>query len=515
MHAPTLVARPDVAFEALDRVLEALGWFLQSESQTPPLIPGEPELAVYVHRVTDTELQYAFNPVLKLRVLQFHGRDALGAWNAVRKAVPVLEAPALATLLASSETKDVLLGLLATGELRERSSLERVAALRFHPDDSVSRTAERVHALIVPPGVAETFQRLEAEKQAHPDRSVLFAHLPGEEQRRQVLRWLIHDYDASNEHIDEVLRSALVDADAEVRVTAVVAAARLQARAVLPALREAKMPTSTREGADPRDRLFYSGLRELVANVLAGRPLPPEGSVKRERMAPLLRALSGPADVRDDPTLLLHALTTPVDLGPPPLTVPEALVAQEGTYRLRRSGLEARWVPAVEHWLGTGATLRRVRSPGFFVARVPVSRSAMAWALAASQGPVGTAGPDSEQAAPCTWAQAEQVCAALSRIEGVELGLPTGDAWEMAARGPDGRLFPWGNSMREDGASRASAWGVEGLVASLPQWARDEATGARWLCGGREQPLCASRREVATTDAAAVGAVRWVLGSRH
>ncbi|RKH20065.1 hypothetical protein D7X74_05125 [Corallococcus sp. CA047B] len=511
MPSPTLVARPDFTFEALDRVLEGLGWFLQSESQTPPLIPGEPELAVYVHRAKGTELQYSFNPVVRLRVLQLHGRDAVEGWNAVRRQVPVLDAPALAALLASRETKDVLLGLLATGELRERSSLERVAALRFHPEESVSRTAERVHAQLVPAGVPEAFQVLEAEKRAHPERSVLFAHLPGEEQRRQVLRWLIQDHPRSNPHIDAVLNSALVDADAEVRVTAVMTAARLQARAVIPALVAAKMPTSTREGADPRDRLFYSGLRDLVAGVLAGRPLPPEGSPKRERMAPLLRALSGPAEVLDDPTLLLHALTTPVDPGSPPQALPEALVAHEGTYRLRRSGLEARWVPAVEHWLGTGATLRRVRSPGFFVARVPVSRAAAAWTLAAAQGPMGTASADAEEAAPCTWAQAEQVCAALSRIEGVELRLPSGEAWEMAARGPDGRLFPWGNSMRDDGASRASPWGVAGLVGSLPQWAVDEKTNGHLLCGGREQPLCASRRDVAEADSAVLGAVRWVL----
>ncbi|MBN8232828.1 SUMF1/EgtB/PvdO family nonheme iron enzyme [Corallococcus macrosporus] len=505
MRSPALVARPEVSFEALDRVLEAMGWFLESESQTPPLIPGEPELAVYVHRGTDTSLHYTFNPVLRLRVLEFSGRDALGQWAVVRKAVPVLDAPALAALLTSSETREVLLGLLATETLRERASLDRVAALRFHPEFSVSRTAERVLASLVPDGTEEAFQRLKEEKAAHPDRSVLFAHLPGEEQRRQVLRWLIHDFTASNPDIDAVLNSALVDEDAEVRMTAVLAAARLQARSVLPAVREADIPTSTRKGAALLGRYFYAGLRNVVAELLAGRLPPPEGSAKRERMEPLLRALVGPVEVRNDLQLLLYALTTPVDPGPRPESLPEALVERDGIYRLRRSGLEARWVPPVEHWLGAEETLRRVKSPGYFVARVPVGRAAAAWALATSQGPVGTVGPDAEEPLPCTRAEAEQVCSALARIEGVELRLPAHEEWEMAARGPDGRLFPWGSSMMEDGASRASPWGVEKLVDSLPQWTREGL-----LCGGREQPLCSSRREVAAEAGTVVGTVRWV-----
>ncbi len=42
---------------------------------------------------------------------------------------------------------------------------------------------------------------------------------------------------------------------------------------------------------------------------------------------------------------------------------------------------------------------------------------------------------------------AEAYCAWRSELEGVVYRLPTEDEWEKAARGPDGRLFPWGDHL--------------------------------------------------------------------
>ena len=45
-----------------------------------------------------------------------------------------------------------------------------------------------------------------------------------------------------------------------------------------------------------------------------------------------------------------------------------------------------------------------------------------------------------------TWYEALAYCQWLSEISGRKYGLPTEAEWEKAARGVDGRLFPWGNS---------------------------------------------------------------------
>lgn len=508
----TLVAAPGLAFEELNAQLLSLGWSLSDEPEAPPLVPGEPEWAVYERPDADARIHYSFNPVFRLRVLQFHGADALAHFVAASQRVPVLGTPELRRLLDSAEPREVLLGLSAAGELRDRAVLPRISALREHADERIARSAERVYTALNPPILEEVVKRLVEEKAAAPGRSVVFAHLPDVEQRRQILRWFIRDHTESSPNIDEVLRSALRDTDAEVRVTAVLAAARLGAKAVLSDLLQAKMPTSPPHGADERDPRFYECLRGVVAGLLAGRPLPPEGSRERQRLEPLLRAITRPPEVHDDATLLVYALSTPVDLGAPPAQLPETVVEEDGVYRLRRSRLPLVWVSEVEHWLGEGNQIHRVRSRGFFMLRAPLGRAAAEWARAQPAGSVGEAPQDAEPVSLSTYEDAARLADALAELESADLRLPSADEWEMAARGPDGRRFPWGNGLQRGWEAAVSPWGLEKACGHVAQWTRDlDEAGARITRGGPEHPACAKRRAVAPGDARAEAAVRLVL----
>jgi hypothetical protein len=147
--ADPLLLRPALAFDALERALEALGYQRDAtRSRSPELVPGEPELAGF-HHSSGAALAYTHNPALGLRVLE--PREITRAeWLRLERCLPVLERAERRALLASAQPGELVLGMLASELLRDPEPRQRIGELRQHADPIVAQAAARVFAALAP-----------------------------------------------------------------------------------------------------------------------------------------------------------------------------------------------------------------------------------------------------------------------------------------------------------------------------------------------------------------------------
>ncbi len=494
-----LVVAPETGPTVLLERLASLGWQREPDrSVTPPMTPGEPELVAWSRTGEDTRVTYTFNPVVRLRVLAFSGERAAERAGEAAARLDVLGDAELERLLASKDARAVLLGILAVENLEALGFMNRLAGLVGHSEPAVARAAERARKKLAERVVATGVSRLRELEARDPERSALFSRAGDAALRRQILRWLMHDRRPLDAKLLAVLRSGLEDADGEVRVTAMLAAARLGARELLPAVRSVELPETSREGMGPLRRDLLRALRQAAVEHLSGTTSPARPG--REEMADRVRRLAAGSYGSPDEwvSLFVSSFTEPLALeGPGPEPVPDAIRAGEGQWGLARTGLALSWVAPIPHWLGGAVdepdapmpVRHHVPKEGFFIARRPLTRE-----LARRLGAEAAAGGDAHAPYRCTWEEAKRLCNALGRLEGLEVALPSADAWEMAARGPDGRTFPWGNGAPESPEDQVSPWGLEQLLESGGEWTGTLGeSGLPLVCGADRRGRCAVR----------------------
>jgi len=78
------------------------------------------------------------------------------------------------------------------------------------------------------------------------------------------------------------------------------------------------------------------------------------------------------------------------------------------------------------------------------------------------------AGAANEPVTGVTWQDAVDYCQWLSTKIGATVRLPTEAEWELAARGPQGLKYPWGNEWDDRAAASENKRGVVHAVKSYP-----------------------------------------------
>ena len=374
----------------------------------------------------------------------------------------------------------------------------------------------------------DRFARETRERRGWLRRTVAFKDQGDARMRRQIIRWLGREYHEPTPAIVETLRAALGDPDWEVRVGAIIVSARIRAQALHGVVRATILPAQHEHGLSERD------IRVLVASrIIAAESLASANPDDMDRAQVILRQLSDAprhlvrsvlglsVEQHDNPWLLLHSLATPNELADPiPRSLPSGLTLSE--QRAWLAGVvELCWVSPQPHLLG-GDHVRREQAAkpadvreytpgsGFFIARRPLTAAS---ALQLGLGPftdrqsAGTAG-DSRLAdtpdAPLAlgYEEALSLCESISARIGVAVTLPSADELECAARGTDGRRYPWGNGVETVRAEVRSPHGIERFASPLAQWTatRDE-NGDPLVLGGPLSPQCAGRMPSKTVNA--------------
>lgn len=271
--------------------------------------------------------------------------------------------------------------------------------------------------------------------------------LPGwRGEKLQLLRWLARERSAASGPVLGALRRALDDADWELRATAMLVAGRLRAAALVGTIARLSLPTTPAQGLSRDECGLLLALRDATLRLLA------RGSGDRVLPRGVLAAVDGDlGGLCAGHAACVHALTEPLlDDAPPPCDASGIVLSDTGT-RLCEDRLLA-WVPPVPHHLGDD-TLRnsvpnpaRVHTPnvGFYI--------------------------DAEPRGLLTLTQAVAVAQEASQRLGRDVRLPTPEMWEMAARGPDGRRFPWGMNAERQARSDLSPWGMACKQCAPGEW---------------------------------------------
>jgi formylglycine-generating enzyme required for sulfatase activity len=155
------------------------------------------------------------------------------------------------------------------------------------------------------------------------------------------------------------------------------------------------------------------------------------------------------------------------------MAVPES---SSGEVR-RFGGVEMVYVPAGKFWMGSGEDDREADSferpahevfvEGFWIDRTPVTNEEYRRFVEATghQKPghwTGTGARPNIEAHPVvhvSWHDAQAYCRWRSEQAGAAIRLPTEAEWEKAARGTDGRRYPWGDTFHKKHCNSARVIG--------------------------------------------------------
>lgn len=174
------------------------------------------------------------------------------------------------------------------------------------------------------------------------------------------------------------------------------------------------------------------------------------------------------------------------------VTVPELSVvmietgppdAHEGqSFLEEKNGIRFLWVPGGRSWMGSGADeddahederpRHLVEVSGYWLAETPVTNRQYEMFLREQRGSSEPSywrdrkyNQPEQPVVGVSWQEASAFCRWLSELSGQRCELPSEAQWEFAARGEEGRTYPWGDDEPDETRARfGKDWGSDGTM---------------------------------------------------
>ncbi len=297
------------------------------------------------------------------------------------------------------------------------------------------------------------------------------------------------DYPSPTANILKVLEFAFEDEDWEVRLSAMLATCRYQLTDFKTLVKKCDLPSSTSSGLSKPLIRSLGTIKKVVLSYLENQRIPDNPgkdlSSKKAFASYCLRIiLDQNVSIANDYFLLIKSLIQPVAPKLPLEKIPTCIHTDMGDLMLKGTNIEMLFIPNYSHWIGSdteeGNPIKLVKpKKGFFISRDPIrprdgDRYSNDFLLKSFDG-------------------ALRHLEALRGLIDYDVKMPNNLAIEMAIRGHNGRLYPWGNSLNHN-EILMSPWGINQPLGTLEYWSSstfdDELA---YTFGGPDHRYCSQR----------------------
>lgn len=185
----------------------------------------------------------------------------------------------------------------------------------------------------------------------------LFNSIISQYNRREIIRWIIHDNNTANQNITDIINKGLQDSDWEVRISSIIACARMNIQSLLSEVINVEIPDNGKSGLNKEELKIIQGIKEASIYLLRGGKI---GALynkvpktKEEKTNYLLHCVKGnPVKHLNQVLLLLVALVDPM-YPTSKQKLPSVIEEREKKWYLKNSGIEVCYVPDMTHFIGS------------------------------------------------------------------------------------------------------------------------------------------------------------------